>query len=264
MKNFKTLLVLSTLVLSIPTFGNEANGIIDLKQEGKELFGLTNKYLKSISSGEGISYSFQDNHSHYVERLLISAIGQQSQYSFVKVYANGEEVATLGVPGRDPDYPIIIRGQVSNITLKAQDNSKVKILDFKIFTERKEYSSYQNIPRVQRTRFSIDNWGGKVLDIALELENLRRIDSKISINDVKSYILPMKKISFKLQASDNARDVRSLNTKDKARELVSSIDTALVLLESDSFLLDQRYDMLILDLETIKQDIGDKYDIKVD
>jgi hypothetical protein len=264
MKKFNALLVLSTLVFAIPTFADESGGMIDLKQEGKEFFGLANKYLKSISSGEGISFSFQDNRPHYVERLLISAIGQQSQFSFVKVYADGEEVATLGVPGRDPDYPIVIRGQVSNITLKAQDNSKVKILDFKIFTDRKEYSSYQGIPRTQRSKFSIENWGGKVLDIALEIENLRRIDTKISIDDVKAYVLPMKKVSFKLQASDNARDARSLHTKDKARELVGSIDRALELFESDSFLLDQRYDMLILDLETIKQDIGDKYDIKVD
>lgn len=264
MKKFNALLVLSALAFSIPSFADEFGGVIDLKKEGKEFFGLSNKYLKSISSGEGISFSFQDSRSHYVERILISAIGEQSQFSFVKVYADGEEVATLGVPGKDPDYPIVIRGQVSNITLKAQDNSKVKILDFKLFTERKDYSSYQSIPRTQRSRYSMEQWGGKVLDIALEIENLRRIDTKITIEDVKTYVLPMKKIAFKLQASDNARDTRSLNTKGKARELVKSIDRSLELFESESFLLDQRYDMLILDLETIKQDIGDKYDINVD
>jgi hypothetical protein len=264
MKNFKAFLLLTSMVLAVPAFADEFGGVIDLKQEGKEFLGLSNKYIKSISSGEGISFSFQDNRSHYVERVLISAIGLQSQFSFVKVYADGEEVATLGVPGRDPDYPIVIRGQVSNITLKAQDNSKVKILDFKLFTERKDYSSYQSIPKTSRSRFSIEQWGGKVLDLTLEVEYLRKIDNKLSIDDVQKYVLPLKKIAFKLQASDNARDVRSLNTKEKARELVKEIDHALELFESDSFLLDQRYDMLILDLETIKQDIADKYDIKVD
>jgi hypothetical protein len=264
MKILNALLVLATLTTTLPSFADEFGGIIDLKKEGKEFFGLSNKYLKSISSGEGISFSFQDNRSHYVERILISAIGEQSQFSFVKVYADGEEVATLGVPGRDPDYPIVIRGQVSNITLKAQDNSRVKILDFKLFTERKDYSSYQSIPRKERSRFSLDQWGGKILDLALEVEFLRRVDNKISADDVMKYVLPMKKMAFKIQASDNVRDSRSLNTKDKAKELVKSIDHALELFESDSFLLDQRYDMLILDLETIKQDIGEKYDIKID
>lgn len=264
MKKMPALLFLSALMFHAPAFSQEFGGVIDLKAEGKQFLGLSNKYLKSITAGESISFTFQDNRPHYVERLLISAIGQQSEFSFVKVYADGEEVATLGVPGRDPDYPIVIRGQVTNITLKAQDNSRVKILDFKLFTERKEYSSYNSIPRTQRSQFSIDQWGGKVLDLALEMEYLRRADTKLTLEDVKEYVLPLKKTAFKLQASDNARDTRSLNTKDKAKELVKAIDKSLELFEQDRFLLDSRYDMIILDLNTIKQDIGDKYDIKVD
>ena len=264
MKSIKCLVVLSTLSFFIPAYAQEYGGIIDLKEEGKEFLGLSNKYLKSISSGETISFSFRDNRPQYVERLLISALGKQPEFSFVKVYADGEEIATLGVPGRDPDYPIVVRGMVTNISLKAEDNSHVKILDFKLFTERKEYSSYQGISSKERSHFSIDQWGGKVLDIALEIEHLRRVDYKITQENVINYVLPMKKVAFKLQASDNVRDTRSLTTKDKARELVKSIDHALELFESDSFLLDQRYDMLILDLETIKADIADKYDLKID
>lgn len=55
-----------------------------------------------------------------------------------------------------------------------------------------------------------------------------------------------------------------MNTKDKALELVRAIDTALELFQLDAFLLDSRYDTIILDLNTIKQDIGERYDINVD
>lgn len=260
MKKMNTFLLFISLLSVQPVFAN--NGVIDLKDEGKQYLGLSNKYLKTISEGEGVTYTFE--RTQYVERILISAIGKQRAFSFVKVYADGDEVGTLGVPGKDPDYPIVIRGNVSNITLRAQDNSRIEILDFKIFTERKEYGSYSSIPRTQRAKYSMSDWGGKVLDLALEVEYLRRVDTKLSLEDVKKYILPAKKIAFKLQASDSVRDARSLNTKDKALELVGSIDTALLLLQQDHFLLDARYDSLILDLNTIKQDIGEKYDINVD
>lgn len=261
MKKVNAFLVLAMLVSAQPAF-SQATGVIDLKEEGKQFLGLSNKYTKTISEGQEVKYSFE--RPQYVERVLISAIGEQREFSFVKVYADGDEVGTLGVPGRDPDYPIVIRGNVSNLTLRAQNNSKVKILDFKIFTERKEYSNYNSIPRTQRSKYSMSDWGGKVLDIALEIEYLRKIDNKISLDDVRNYVLPAKKIAFKLQAADNVRDARSLNTKEKALELVRAIDSALSLFELDAFLLDARYDMLILDLNTIKQDIGEKYDINVD
>ncbi|MFA6235881.1 MAG: hypothetical protein WC635_01030 [Bacteriovorax sp.] len=259
MKLMSSFLLLATLMTIQPSF---AQSVIDLKEEGKQFLGLSNKYLKTISEGQGITYSFE--RPQYVERVLISAIGEQRDFSFVKVYADGDEVGTLGVPGKDPDYPIIIRGNVSSLTLKAQNNSRVKILDFKIFTERKEYSSYNSVPRTQRAKYSMSDWGGKILDIALEIEYLRRVDSKISMEDVKKHVLPAKKVAFKLQAADNVRDARSLNTKEKALELVGAINSALDLFQLDAFLLDSRYDMIILDLNTIKQDIGEKYDINVD
>lgn len=261
MKKMSSLLLLATLMTIQPAY-SQSVGVIDLKEEGKQFLGLSNKYLKTISQGQGVTYNFE--RPQYVERILVSAIGEQRDFSFVKVYADGDEVGTLGVPGRDPDYPIIIRGNVTNITLKAQNNSKVKILDFKIFTERKEYSSYNSIPRATRAKYSMSDWGGKVLDLALEVEHLRRIDSKVSLDDVKTYVLPAKKVAFKLQAADSVRDARSLNTKEKALELVRSIDKALELFELDAFLLDSRYDMIIIDLNTIKQDIGERYDINVD
>lgn len=262
MKNIKTLLMLSTLAFSFSAFSAELASVIDLKQEGSEFLGLTNKYVKSIKNGEQISFSFNDNMPHYVERLMISAIGQQSNYSFVKVYADGDEVATLGVPGRDPDYPIVIRGNVSNISLKAQDNSSVKILDFKIFTERKEYVRYVSMPQSSRGALKLSGWGAKVLELALEIEGIRRVDSKISISDMERFVLPMKKLAFKLQASSMARDSRSLETRTMALEMIKEISKATDFLESDNFMLDQRYDSVSLDLETIKQDISERYDIK--
>lgn len=189
MKLLSSFLLLATLTAIAPSY---AQSVIDLKDEGKQFLGLSNKYLKTISEGQGITYSFE--RPQYVERILISAIGEQRDFSFVKVYADGDEVGTLGVPGRDPDYPIIIRGNVSSLTLKAQNNSKVKILDFKIYTERKEYSSYNTIPRTQRSKYSMSDWGGKVLDLALEIEYLRRVDAKISLEDVKKHVLPAKRL----------------------------------------------------------------------
>jgi hypothetical protein len=191
---------------------------------------------------------------------MISAEGAQRDYSFAKVYADGDEVATLGVPGRDPDYPIVIRGDVSEIVLKVQDRSRVKILDFKIYTVRKNYSSYTTLERSIRRGYNVDKWGESMLDLVAEFQALSQ-GMNFGEDVFKKYLKPLKSAALKVQASDDARDARSLSTKKKAEALVDAIDAASPLFESDMMLMDSKFDRLGLDLQTIKQDIIEKYDL---
>lgn len=232
--------------------------VIDLKTEGRKFLG--NEYIKTLDSNESITFRFNDGRSHYVEQLMISAEGAQRDYSFAKVYADGDEVATLGVPGRDPDYPIVIRGNVSELVLKVQDRSRVKILDFKIYTVRKNYSSYTGLERSIRRGYNVDKWGESILDLVSEFQMLSQ-GLNFGEDVFSKYLKNLKKAAFKIQASDDARDARSLVTKKKAEELIDAIDAASPLFESDMMLMDSRFDRLGLDLQTIKQDIIEKYDL---
>ncbi len=136
MKNFKAFIALSVFTIAMNAFAMPA--VIDLKAEGRGFFG--NEYIKTLDSNEQIVFRFHDGRAHYVEQIMVTAEGAQRNYSFAKVYADGDEIATLGVPGRDPDYPIVVRGNVSELVLKVQDRSRVKILVFKIYTQRKVYT----------------------------------------------------------------------------------------------------------------------------
>ncbi len=251
------LLIGALLTLSFNTLAG-LPPVIDLKVEGKKFLG--NEYIKTLDANEHITFRFNDGRSHYVEQLLISAEGAQRNYSFAKVYADGEEVATLGVPGRDPDYPVVIRGNVSEIILKVQDRSRVKILDFKIYTVRKNYSSYTGLERSVRRGYNVDKWGESILDLVAEFQVLSQ-GMYFGEDVFGKYLKNLKKAAFKVQASDDARDARSLVTKNKAIELVNAIDAASPLFESDIMLMDSRFDRLGLDLQTIKQDILEKYDL---
>jgi hypothetical protein len=246
------------LMLSLSTFAQQLPAVIDLKKEGDRFIG--NQYIRKIDSNESIVYRFEGG-PKYVEELMISAEGAQRNYSFAKVYADGEEIALLGVPGRDPDYPIIVRGDVSEITVKAQNNSKIKILGFKIYTARKNYSSYSSQPMTSRRQFSIEDWGGKTVDLVHEFMINARHDGSFGIEAFNSYLKALKLAGLNVQASENARDSRSLSTHKKAEILLDAIDASLPLFESDRVLLDTRYDRLALDLLTIKQDIIEKYDL---
>lgn len=257
MKRFKVLLSASLIALAANALAS-LPPVIDLKVEGRRLIG--NEYIKTLDANEDIVFRFKDGRSHYVEQLMISAEGAQRNYSFAKVYADGDEVATLGVPGRDPDYPIVIRGNVSEISLKVQENSRVKILGFKIYTARKNYSSYVGMSRAVRRGYSVDKWGLSILDLVAEFQDLSR-DMNLGNNVFENYLKPLKKAAIKVQASDDARDTRSLSTKEKALVLVDAIDNAIPLFESDLMLMDSRFDRLGLDLQTIKQDIIEKYDL---
>lgn len=257
MKNFKAFLALSVLTLAMNALALPA--VIDLKAEGKNFFG--NEYIKTLNSNQEIVFRFNDGRSHYVEQIMVSAEGAQRNYSFAKVYADGDEIATLGVPGRDPDYPIVVRGNVSELVLKVQENSRVKILGFKIYTQRKVYSSYQGLGRDVRKGYNLEKWGESILDLVAEFQ-FQTEGTSISPDAFERYLKPLKKVAIKLQASDNARDARSLSTKKKAVELLDAIDAAAPLFESDFMLMDQRFDRLGLDLQTIKQDILEKYDLE--
>lgn len=255
--NFKALVTLSVLTFAVNVFAG-LPPVIDLKVEGKKFLG--NEYIKTLDSNENITFRFNDGRSHYVEQLMISAEGAQRDYSFAKVYADGDEVATLGVPGRDPDYPIVIRGDVSEIVLKVQDRSRVKILDFKIYTVRKNYSSYTTLERSIRRGYNVDKWGESMLDLVAEFQALSQ-GMNFGDDVFRKYLKPLKQAALKVQASDDARDARSLSTKKKAEALVDAIDAASPLFESDIMLMDSKFDRLGLDLQTIKQDIIEKYDL---
>lgn len=255
----KSLFTISLLALAFNALAIDP--VIDLKVEGRRIFG--NKYVKTLDSNEGIAFRFEDGRPHYVEQLFISAEGAQSQYSFAKVYADGDEVATLGVPGRDPDYPVVIRGNVSEIMLKVQNNSRVKILGFKIYTQRKNYSSYTGMQRSERKSMTLERWGSSILDLVAEFQSQSE-GINFGENVFDKYLKPLKKAAIKVQASDDARDVRSLSTKKKAQALITAIDNSLPLFEGDYMLMDSRFDSLALDLQTIRQDIIEKYDLNID
>ncbi len=257
MKNFKAFLALSVLTITMNAFAIPS--VIDLKAEGRQFLG--NEYIRTLNSNQQITFKFADGRSHYVEQIMISAEGAQSQYSFAKVYADGDEIATLGVPGRDPDYPIVVRGEVSELVLKVQDNSRVKILGFKIYTDRKVYSSYLGLNREVRKGYNLDKWGESILDLIAEYQ-FQTQGMGMPSDSFERYLKPLKRVAIRLQASDNARDARSLSTKKKAVELLDAIDDATPLFESDLMLMDQRFDRLGLDLQTIKQDIIEKYDLE--
>ena len=256
MKSLKTIIAVLGLVAGQAMA--QVPAVIDLKVEGRGFLG--NEYIKTLDSNENISFKFNDNRPHYVEQLMITAEGAQRNYSFAKVYADGDEVATLGVPGRDPDYPIVIRGNVSEIVLKVQDRSRVKLLGFKIYTDRKVYSSYQGLSRQQRRSYDVDQWGQSVLDLVHEFTILSG-GTPFGYDVFTRFLKPLKIAAMKVQASDNARDARSLSTKEKAVILLDAIDDSALLFESDIMLMDVRYDRLALDMMTIKQDIIEKYDL---
>ncbi len=235
--------------------------VISLKKEGDQLFG--HKYLRTIKTGQSITFTFEDGRSHYVESILLSAIGKQSRYSFARVYADGREVALLGVPGRDPDYPVVIREKISKIEIVAQDSSKIKFTRFDIFTKKKVYSSYQGIPSRERARYSIEDWGGKILELVEELQGLQGYNDYFITKTFPLYVKPLKLAALMTQASDNARDARSLKTKDKAKLLVEKISNLMPSLSTDEIMLDSRYNSLILDLMTIAEDVQEKYDIEL-
>lgn len=232
-------------------------GLIDLKDG----FNGQSKrhFLKTIKNGDSVRVNFA--RPQYIESILISATGKQRAYSFGKVFADGEEIATLGVPGRDPIYPIIVRGRVSQITVFATEGSKFKIDNFKIYTANSSYSSYSSRPYSQRSEYGISEWGEEVLAIMFELDRL----FDLSVSREKEQFSNLKKTAMRLAASEKVREVRSFKTYKKAKQLATIIqELDQLLLDRDIFIFNFHADRLLIDLLTIKEDIVEEYDFEME
>jgi hypothetical protein len=201
---------------------------------------------------------FPDRKPRYVEQIVVLAEGRQRAFSFAQVFADGELVGRLGVPGYDPAYPIMIRGEVSQIEIRPESNSRILVHSLSIDTERRSYSNYSKRPASDRKKYDNEMWGQETLSIANEIMRLNS-DRAIAIN----YMAPLRKAAFNIQAKANVHDEKSMRILDEAKQLLAAISKAEELFDSSTyFLLDTRFDVLALDLKTIKADIIAKYNLK--
>jgi hypothetical protein len=200
-----------------------------------------------------IDLSKEDN---YVERMLISAEGIRND-GFIKVYADGELVHNIGIPGYDPDYSFRVRRHVKNISFKFEETC-ARILDGKIFTPTSQVpASYR---RYHPERVTNDNWGAEFLEISRSLTQDLQYEPDFQANLWPNVLLPMKKISLLSNASELVRDERSLISAHRALKMAKIINDNHELL--DRLMFSGRFDYIIMDILRIKEDILERYDVR--
>jgi hypothetical protein len=220
-------------------------GTIDLKSEGK---------TGSFCPSQELSYDLKAD-DNFVEKMLVSAEGIRNS-GFIKVFADGEMIHNIGVPGRDPDYTFRVRRNVNNLTFKFEETCST-IHNVKIFTvndraplgyHRYHSSSAQN------------NWGSELLEIVRSL-SVDLFETPEFMNQLyPKVLLPMKKIALMEDVSESVRDERSLVTAIRALEMAKIIVDNQKFL--DQLLTSGRFDYVVRDLLRIKEDILEKYDVK--
>ncbi len=211
--------------------------------------GYTGRYCV----GDTLDY---DLDGEYVERVLISAQGI-GRDGFIKVFADGELVHNIGVPGYDPDYTFRIRRPVERITLKFERTCS-RILDMKIFTTA---GSRPNDSFTRYVSGSENNWGVQLLEMINSISNRMLFSSTFQSDFWPNYLLPLKKIAMYHRASDSVRDPKSLKTAYYSLKMAKGISALLEYLEGREItgvLLDQFW----FDLTLIKFDIFERYDIR--
>lgn len=239
MKNLSRISALTILL----TMSAHASHIIDMGAQGK-----TGRFCP----GDTVSI---DTNGQYIERMLISAEGIRND-GFIKVYADGELVHNIGIPGYDPDYTFRIRRNVKNISLKFERTCAL-IRDGKLFSPSPAPSNYR---RYERERVNNDNWGAEFLEISRSLSNDLQFEADFNSNLWPKVLLPMKKISLLANASELVRDERSLITAHRSLKLAKIVIDNDELLER--LLSNEDFDYLVSDLLRIKEDILERYDVK--
>lgn len=196
-----------------------------------------------------------DTNGKFIERMLISAEGIRID-GFIKVYADGELIHNIGVPGYDPDYSFRVRRNVKNISMKFERTCS-RILDGKIFSPSQGPMNYR---RYERSNVSNDNWGAEFLEISRSLSKDLQFETDFGSHLWPSVLLPMKKIALLQNASEQVRDERSLITAHRSLRIAKIVIDNDVLLER--LLANENFDYVIADLLRIKEDILERYDVK--
>lgn len=196
-----------------------------------------------------------DTKGRFIERMLISAEGIRID-GFIKVYADGELVHNIGVPGYDPDYSFRVRRNVKNISLKFERTCS-RILDGKIFSPSQAPDGYRPY---RRELISNDNWGAEFLEISRSLSKDLQFESDYMSDLWPNVLLPMKKIALLQNASELVRDERSLITAHRSLKIAKIIKDNDALMER--LMINENFDYLIADLLRMKEDILERYDVK--
>ena len=219
---------------------------IDLRSEGK---------LGYFCPSQELTYNLKSD-DNFVEKMLVSAEGIRNS-GFIKVYADGELVQNIGVPGRDPDYTFRVRRNVNNITLKFEETCST-IHDLKLFTVTER--SPLGYHRYHRESVANDNWGAEFLEITRSL-SADLFDDQDFLNVLyPKVLLPMKKIALLEDVSESVRSERSLITAERALQMAKIISDNDQFL--DSLLVSGRYDYVVRDILRIKEDILERYTVK--
>lgn len=201
--------------------------------------------------GQTLSLDLEQGNS-YIEKVLVSAEGIR-QDGFIKVYADGELVHNIGVPGYDPDYSFRVRRIVKNLTFKFEETCS-RIIDGKVFTEEVpgNYRPYRH------SNVKDGNWGSELLEIVSSLSADLYNDPKFAMI-WKKVLLPMKKIAILQSVSDQVRDERSLITAHR------SLKMAKIIIDNNTFLEDlletSNFDYVVSDILRIKEDILERHDV---
>ncbi|MFN8847138.1 MAG: hypothetical protein ACK5V3_12195 [Bdellovibrionales bacterium] len=152
------------------------------------------------STGSTLAHRFDQ--PTYVERMLISAVGNRD-FAKAYVYADGEQVSLLGVPGTDPDYPEVVRKTISSIVIKFE--GQVNILDFRIWAGGHAQESFN--------RYNFHNLESPAQLGRAVIQVIAQLQESVSYSDFNNYLLPLRKSALVLAAKGMGRPLLSSNTQ---------------------------------------------------
>jgi hypothetical protein len=185
----------------------------------------------------------------YIERVLVSAEGIRRD-GFIKVYADGNMIFNIGVPGYDPDYSFRVRRTVQELTFKFEQTCS-RILDLKVFTKPEHAHHFR---RYQSITMDSLTWGDEVLEMHHEFGYFEHPQ------DMRVFLRTLKKLGLAHSVQARVRDVRSLEATLYALKLAKLVRDNKRLLER--YLLFKQYEWFLLDLLTMKEDILEAYDVR--
>jgi hypothetical protein len=166
-----TVLLVAALGRSTAVFAGADGGIFD----SVEMLA-TDKVLE-----RGASVELRMDLVRDVAYLELDAHGIGADAMF-EVIVNGQIKGTVYVPGQDPKYVVTIADETRSFTLRHLSGARVRVTSFKAYFEEQDQG-----------RVALPGTQIVAADISLQIiSKMDKFQSKISVDDYRDYILPVK------------------------------------------------------------------------
>jgi hypothetical protein len=210
----KKLVLTIALLLSVGSHAYHERGQYSHNPASSDV--LSSRFYLSVGEMDTVKFS-----PRYVEQIFVQAEGAGSRDAMFEVWANGKPKGTIYVPGRDPNYIVTIKENISELKFRHISGGNVNVLEVK-YNGQRSSDSWGHRPQLG------NNYSHQsALEVAESTMSLvKDLKPYATYKELGHYLLPIRKSAASLYSIAANRSPYSQKVRNALLQLLTQINAA--------------------------------------